>query len=126
VRAGETRCSEETPPLAMDHHFGKAGPITFGFGQGLFVNKGDVIVLSEFFVDSVALANTLGNGSDPFSNAPPTLSGGGIQGPTVLQPVLEFNGLMPGWLHECRPQLELLSSRHGPETSLCRPLLAQH
>ena len=41
--------------------------------------------------------NTLGNGSDPFSTSPPTLSWWiGIQGPTVLQPVLEFNGIMPG------------------------------
>ena len=38
--------------------------------------------------------NTRANGSDPWAQAPPTLSWWvGLQGPTVLQPVLEWNGL---------------------------------
>jgi len=42
------------PPVGNGPSFWKGWPNHFWFGQGLFVDKGDVIVFSEFFVDSAA------------------------------------------------------------------------
>lgn len=99
--AGSEGCALPTPmrpDRARGPSFWDGWPNHFWFGQGLYVATGDVIFsLNSSWRVPPFPRNTLGNGSDPYSTSPPTLSWWiGIQGPTVLQPVLEFNGLMPG------------------------------
>jgi hypothetical protein len=73
-------------------------PNHFWFGQGYTTRRGEFVwSLNATWAVPPYPHNTLGNGSDPYSKEAPTESWWvGIQGPTVLQPVLELNGLMPG------------------------------
>jgi hypothetical protein len=85
-----------SPPRAPP--FWRGWPSHFWFGQGYNTQQDQVVFsLNASWTVPAYPQNTLGNGSDPISTSAPTESWWiGIQGPTVLQPVLELNGLTPG------------------------------
>jgi hypothetical protein len=97
--AGRRAEGEGEPPPVWD-----GWPQHLWFGKSfatwthpaLPANESVAIVSAEWTVPPRPV-DAAGNASDPWGHAAPTMSWWvGLQGPSVLQPVLELNGLMPG------------------------------
>lgn len=84
------------PPAVWD---GWPQHLWFGLAYASFTNpplKGHILALNATWTVPDAPARRTGNASDPWGGYPPTLSTWlGVQGGAVLQPVLEWNGLVP-------------------------------